>query len=642
MKSETTYKNRYMKRLYTFFLLVLACCVSAKAADWDIVLNVNKGAELVKAVVGSTETSDNVINLVNGENNIKIPEYESLYIMPVNDDDIVVLKDCDGDIIDKSYYGYYEIYASTFRDNLTPYSLSVTPAAEYRTKTVTVIMDDCSKVSITRADGTEFKPAENSIEIPYNPEDEHILTISPRGYSDMLYKVTAGDKDFEKTNGRFKVDLVDNSGAEPVYIDEIQVLANYPEDVTFKTTISLDGPAEMISYIRINDTDVTDMAACLTEAGFEAKPGDKIAIGFDNNHKIESVEDNGESKYAYSQYTIDGIDCDHNITVKGHKYATFTVKFNVTGADGFTASLGSNKVPFADGENNPMFSEKNKYVTFAPVEGWYFAEFTDGTTDYLDSYDYTSYGKVYLTVEEGQEYTIVARKIRRDKNIVVFMDDFSSLEFSYFTVKFAKYTPTDEIKPGYNTISFRPEDGEFSVYASGSYNGFFAYKNGAFIEPSYEGARYFQDSEVADNDVDKVFFINSPTSHEVTFDVTGDALEGYEVKHDLVAETDLSAPVTAIGLTRFTIAPLSRSDDGITVKVNDEAIEPVDGVYTFDTESDTRVSVSTTSGINDIIYDSDTDAAVYNLQGIRVASATDINSLPAGIYIVNSKKVIIK
>ena len=38
-----------------------------------------------------------------------------------------------------------------------------------------------------------------------------------------------------------------------------------------------------------------------------------------------------------------------------------------------------------------------------------------------------------------------------------------------------------------------------------------------------------------------------------------------------------------------------------------------------------------------------TDAAVYNLQGQKVASdIANLNSLPAGIYIVNSKKILIK
>lgn len=628
-----------MKKFYTLILAALLCCLTAQADGWDIVLNVSKGADKVKAVLGASETSDNIVKIVDGENKFSIPYYESLYITPLNEDDIVILKDCNGDIIEKSGYGYYEIYASEYRDNNTPYTLSVSDAADYRDKTVTVSMDDCTKVTVIRADGTEFDPAENSIEIPYNSEEEHIFTISPRSYDGMLYKVSAGGKDIEKTGRSFVVDLATTGDEGISYIDEVEVLANYPADLTFNTTITLDGPAEMISYIRINNTNVPDMAACLTGNGFDAKPGDVVAIGFDDNHKIESVVDNGEDKYAYSQYTIDGIDCDHKITIKGHKYATFTAKFNITGAEGFEASLGRTKIPFTDGENNPVFSEKNKYVTFSLVEGYYFSEFTDGTTDYLESSDYKYYGKIYLDMAEGQEYTIVAQKIRRDDSIVLYMDDFSNLEFSYFSVKFENYTPAEEIKAGYNTLNFRPEDGEFSVYASGSYDGFYAYKNGEAMDLS---ARYLEDSSVANGDVYKVFFVNDPGTHEVTFDVTGDALDGYAVKHDLIADTDCSAPVKAAGPTVFTISPVSRADKEIVVKVNDEEIKPVDGVFTFETKADTRVSVTAMSGIGDVITDTTGNADVYNLQGIRVASAADMSSLPAGIYIVNGKKTVIK
>ena len=114
------------------------------------------------------------------------------------------------------------------------------------------------------------------------------------------------------------------------------------------------------------------------------------------------------------------------------------------------------------------------------------------------------------------------------------------------------------------------------------------------------------------------------------------------MKHDLIADTDCSAPVKAAGPTVFTISPVSRADKEIVVKVNDEEIKPVDGVFTFETKADTRVSVTAMSGIGDVITDTTGNADVYNLQGIRVASAADMSSLPAGIYIVNGKKTVIK
>lgn len=47
------------------------------------------------------------------------------------------------------------------------------------------------------------------------------------------------------------------------------------------------------------------------------------------------------------------------------------------------------------------------------------------------------------------------------------------------------------------------------------------------------------------------------------------------------------------------------------------------------------------AGIDDITVDQNADSAVYNLNGVRVASGKEaFNSLPAGIYIINGKKIV--
>ena len=76
-----------------------------------------------------------------------------------------------------------------------------------------------------------------------------------------------------------------------------------------------------------------------------------------------------------------------------------------------------------------------------------------------------------------------------------------------------------------------------------------------------------------------------------------------------------------------------------------DIIEPENGVYTFETNTDTNVSVTSTSGIEAIQADRNTKSDVYNLQGICVGrrmSADKINSLPSGIYIVNGTKTVIR
>lgn len=187
-----------MKKFYTLFIALVALNITAFAADWNIVVNVTAGADRVKAVIGTSETSNNVKELAIGENNIVIPEGESLYIIPKNETDIVVFKDSEGDDIEKSYYGYYEIWASSWRDPYSPYTLTVMDENSYRTQNVTVKMDNYKKVTIVRGDGKEFEPESNTVSIAYNPENESKLTIKPRSSKDLIYKVTVADKDIEK------------------------------------------------------------------------------------------------------------------------------------------------------------------------------------------------------------------------------------------------------------------------------------------------------------------------------------------------------------------------------------------------------------------------------------------------------------
>ena len=41
----------------------------------------------------------------------------------------------------------------------------------------------------------------------------------------------------------------------------------------------------------------------------------------------------------------------------------------------------------------------------------------------------------------------------------------------------------------------------------------------------------------------------------VTFNAASGLLDGYDVKKDLIADADITAPVEAVGKTRFTISP---------------------------------------------------------------------------------------
>lgn len=583
------------------------------------------------------------LNLQPGDNEITLGEYLSLLIYP-KENTIATLTDGYG-TKDKAWgEDYYEIYNNGWGSANPPYELNVYDESTYRTSSVTVTMDDFTKVTVVRADGKEFTPGSNTLSVPYNADNESRLTIKPRNYSTVIYKVSADGIEVEKTNGNFVVELVDNDGNA---VKNVDVTANFPDDFKCTTTLTLDGPKGMISYISVNGAKLEDISAYLDGEGIVANPGDKVAIGFDADHKVTGVSDNGENKYAYSQYTIERIDCDHNITVSGYAYKTFDVTFNIVCPEGIKASLGYTQLELKEGVNVISFNEKNSNLTISAVSGYNIVTLTDNNgVNYLEKSDWEWYHNAYVTLTEGMEITIEAEKIRRDDVAVLyFSDKFNDIYFSWFSVYFANYdTLPNRFAAGYNLVNFRSEDGMFKCYASGYYDKLYVYRNGQTFPLDYESAQYFEDAGIENNTVYKVFFDEQPTVSTITFTVANGALDGYEIKKDLLTVVD-GLSTTAVGTTSFDITPLSENAAPIYVTVNGNSVDAKDGVYSFEVSSDTNVTITSTTGISDIENASPCNADVFNLQGIRVGrnmSAEEIENLPAGLYIINGRKTIVK
>lgn len=617
-------------------------------AKYDVKFNVT-GAEgfifEIEDVKTELNEGENNIKITEGKNNCRISQVET------GGWELVSVKDQTGkEYVDEDdwYWSYYK-EISFYAEDGDEYTII---AKKPEAKTVTITMDDCSLVSIG-VDGEVIKPEQNTIEVSYNDKPGARLSIQPRSYDGGIYKVTADGVDVERSSTWFYVTLVDNSGDEAVYIKNINVTAKFPEDLKYKTTVSLEGPQEMIKYIKLDDVEVDNIADYLTEDGFETAPLTKIAIGInDKLYDITELSDNGERKYSYAQLTIDGIVCDHQVVIKGQTLPTFDVKLNVTGAEGIYCEFRGNEIELNEGENIIKATKKDYTFICKAKPEWEITTMTDSNDkDYTEDYWWKRDGE--LDVKEGIEFTVVATKIERNNQIVVYFGDIDLKSLDYFTCEFLNYkAPTEKVTNGYNVINFRDEDGKFSVYASAyydQYSEFIAYKNGELMPASYDGAKYREDEDVAHNDVYKFFFDNDPGEHTVTFDLDENVLDGYEVKKDIIADADASAPVKAVGPTRFTITPVSRAAEGFTIKIGETEILPEDGVYTFETKEDTTVEIKAkkepTTGIDSILTDADETADVYNLQGIRVArsaKAADVKALPAGLYIVKGYKVIVK
>lgn len=135
-------------------------------------------------------------------------------------------------------------------------------------------------------------------------------------------------------------------------------------------------------------------------------------------------------------------------------------------------------------------------------------------------------------------------------------------------------------------------------------------------------------------------FYEEPSTYTVEYTISDDV--DVEVRHDQATLIDAPSVHPVVGPTEVHITPKAavtrESADPLVVTANDNPVSCVNGKYIVNVEGDTNIKVApnTTVGIDNVSADQATDDAVYNLQGIRVNK----DNLPAGVYIINGKKVL--
>ena len=150
-----------------------------------------------------------------------------------------------------------------------------------------------------------------------------------------------------------------------------------------------------------------------------------------------------------------------------------------------------------------------------------------------------------------------------------------------------------------------------------------------------------------DGDVIKAFALNpNPDTYQVTFNVEG-AEEGDPVTtKDWVTFNDDWKNFTVLGTTVINFG--CEADANVEVLLGEEVIEldktEYSQTFIFTVTEDTTFTVKFgDAGVNSILMDQSIESNdVYNLQGIRVGTRSELNTLPRGLYIVGNQKVTVK
>lgn len=615
-----------MVKLYKSFLALMLSIVAIAANAVNITINVDD-PERVKVSVAYEEKS-----VVAGANTFSVDEYTQVAIEAKAGAMIQsVTRASDGVAEYVSNMTNCSLYVSSYNEGET-WTVVSGLEADIRTGVCHVTVDDASKVRMQRS-GTysDVTLSDGLNEVHYIPGTETQLMIASAVYGTPLYKVTHNGTEKESQYGTWYIDLTGE--------DEIEIQANYPDvDLPVHFTYADEESKGFITGVTVDGTEVNNY----NDADFSVKAGSSITIsGNTSDYALDELTVNGTPvTYFYGSHTFTVTD-ETTVSVKAHKYGSISATLNIDDPANVKVYRGNSYngqliEGLVSGANTIEVSETNTTISIAAESGCFITSVTDndGQSYYADYSGYYT-----LSLKDGMTVDIVSGRIARDSKAIVYVDDRAAAA-TYFS-----FTRNDRsevaLETGYNTVDFYSGDNPMGLswYGAPYAN---VYLNDATVAPMYENSTTYQ-VEFNDGDVLKIYLASNPKTCGVTFTV-GDNVNAaaISVKRDIIKTVDnLAESVSVLAGTQFDITA-----EDISVTVNGTAVTPADGTFTFTVSDDTEVSIAKPTAISDIRAGETTTARdVYNMQGVKVignANSAAISSLPAGIYLINGKKVVVR
>lgn len=618
-----------MREFYSIIVTALLTLVSMSANAINITVNVDDPSRVsVYTNYGST-----LLDIVAGDNAVTVNEYESVQIK-ANDNAFLtkVVKSMEGTDDSEMYVSnmsecYLYISAS---DEGARFTVTTANADEVRDGACRIWVDNPENVQLQRSGTYSFIDlAEGWNDVKYITESELPLTIGPKNYGTSLYQV--------KVNG----EVVSPQGTAwritPANGDEVEIFANFPDiDIPMKFSYVNEESKGFISSVTVNGETVTNY----NDDNFTVKAGSNVTIsGNTNDYKLNSFTVNGSNTYFYGQYTFTVIE-ETTIEIDAKKYGTVKAILDIDNPENIIVYRGysyNNDIigGLITGENEIELSETNAQIQIKALSGCYITSVTANemiiSKDYSDAYN--------ITVTEGMMIKVKSGAIERDSKAVVYIDSREAAA-QYFNFQRGDRSSID-IVTGYNEISFYDGDNPFGL---SWYGAEFAnvYKNNEAIEPMYAGSTTYE-FNLTDGDVVKVFLASNPEMLEAELtaadNVDADKVVVTMDRINNVAEwvgKHKTLPGTEINIE-------SADDDELSVTVDGENVNADEyGVFTVVVKKNTNIAVTLKepTGITGIGTEKGTGNRIYNIQGMRMADNADVKQLPAGIYIINGKKVV--
>lgn len=613
-----------MRKLYTFITTLVLSVITLTANAFNVTINVDN-PERVKISV-NYETKE----IVAGNNTFDIEAYNPIAI-EANVGAMIksVVRTSDGyqEYISNMKSCY--IYPDADKEGEI-WEITSVMEDELRTASCRVKVDDASKVRVQLTGTyTDITLNDGWNDIYYIPEVETQLMIASTDYSKLLYEVRQNGTKVDAQYSTWYVTLQQG--------DEIEILANYPDiDIPVHFVFADEDSKGFITEVTVNDEPVQNYDA----EDFTVKAGSKLKIsGNTNIWNVDEFIVNGNMVNFYDPYSI-SVTEEMTFNIKAHKYGTITAYIDIDNPNNVRIYRGYSYyndqiTGLVSGINTVELSETNSMISIMAESGCYIHSVTDNN----QSQYYQDYNNSFnVTMSDGMTLTIISGSITRDQEAIVYIDDRSAAA-QYFN--FARSDRSEmEVTTGYNRVNFYSGDNPMNLswYGAPCAN---VYLNDVIINPQYEGSTSYQFG-LSHGDILKIYLASNPKTCNVDFDVK-ENVGAVAVTKDLVRTIEnWQNGFTTLQGTQVDVK--ADNEDNIKITVNDEELTPTDGIYTFVVAKNTIVKIENgnDNGISNISADDTSIRTLYNMQGTKVTNGIDekrISDLPAGIYIINGKKI---
>lgn len=624
-----------MKKFYSIFVMAIMAIVAFNAkADITVTLKVDDATRLTAnyQYYGADYTAKEVsldLTQFTGEGaTFTVPASYCYVNIYATDGNTITsaMNETTGSSASIGSSTYFYIYADAV--------LSVTSAdlEATRTASCTVNVDDASKVNMSYYSGTKIELVNGANTIKFNPNNETPFQISHASYGESLYQVALNNVVQTDSYGRYVVSVADG--------DVLDIKSDFPDEPTTITFSYGDNEAEVLGClsVKVDGEAVEDFdGKTLT-----AKLGQKITIVGDVNlyNFNYSIYVDGASVYFSGNYEFTATKTEYAISIDATKYTTFNVYATTATPEYISvyAETSNDVITLSTDTTAIALTSNNNYINIMPATDCFITSILVNGVEYGSNYDTSSVSVRGLA--ENDTIVITADKLVRDKEAYIWVDDLTAAMYGYSVQRYSDRASVNLISGEAVTVNFADTDNPYYIsFYQPTYCSIFV--NGVYLVPQYEGSTSYYVTLVDGDDI-KVYLASQPEKYAVTI------TQNVEDAISAVATDGQAYSNYASGFTVLdgTVVSITLADTKASVTVDGATVEAdAEGKYNVVITKETNIVVDKTNAIEEVVEVETLNNNVYNLQGILVvknATESQINALPAGLYIINGKKVAVK